>query len=298
MSQPTFFYKESGNASPLSISLSISSSLFIILFFSFFYSLLITYMPIVYFNFLIVAAYGFLVSFTSRASNTFFKIRNRKKTILITVALSILAVYFQWVSYIFVISFEDLNPTLLFEESTYFFKLLFRPDIIVTAMLDISKVGLWSLGFSNGPALNGIILWIIWLSEAAIIIFITINNYLNFENIPFSEIDNKWFKKEFIDFDFEHIAFKKKFVEELLENPSEIITSLKRGDGLRHSKISIFSSETESKSLITIDNIIVTQRGKGKKDITKVLEHCYIDNLHLSKLKGKFRTKKASIFDY
>ena len=138
----------------------------------------------------------------------------------------------------------------------------------------------------------------VWFAEAGTIIFISINNFINFNKIPFSEKDNKWFKKEFIDFDFEHIVFKKNFVEEFSINPFESISQLKRGDGIRHSKISIFKSETESKSLITIDNIIVTQRGKGKKDYTKVLEYCYLDNNFLAQLREKYKIKKATIFDY
>ncbi|TYA84077.1 hypothetical protein [Seonamhaeicola marinus] len=298
MSTLNLYYKESGIASPLSISLSILSGAIILLFCSFFYSLLIANLSFIYLNFLIVAAYGFIVCYTSRAFNMIFKIRNRKKSIVITIILALLAIYFQWISYIFIISFDELDPALLFKEWDFFFNLLIRPDIFVSTMIDISNVGLWSIGASNGTTLKGVLLWAIWLGEAAIIIYIAVKHYLNFETIPFSEKDNKWFKKELLDFDFERVVYKKSFVEELLQNPSEAILNLKRGDGLRHSKISVFSSETEPRSLITIDNIVITQRGKGKRDVTKVLEYYYIDNLHLSIIRSKFRTKTASIFDY
>lgn len=271
MNQPKLdFYKESGIATPLNIFLVIIFSLISILFLSYFYSLIITYLPIIYFNFLVVIGYGFTISFISRIFNTLFKIRNRKKTIIITIILAVFAVYFQWVSYLFIISYDDYDFFQILNDLGYFINILFRPDLVVLDIIDINKVGLWSLGSSN-LYIRGFVLWLIWLIEAGIIIFVSYNNFKIFNDIPFSEKDNKWFKKEIIDFDFEHIAFKKKFVEEFHLNPFESISQLKRGDGLRHSKISIFKSETESKSIVTIDNIVITQKGKGKKDFTKVL---------------------------
>jgi len=291
------FYKESGISNPINIGLVVICSLFSILFLSYFYTLFITYMPIVYFNFLVVIGFGLSVSIVSRIFNIVFKIRNRKRTIFITMMLAFFAIYFQWVCYLFIISFESFNILLIFENFGFFLSILFRPDVVVLNIIDISKIGLWSLGTSD-LYLKGFFLWLVWMAEAAIIIFISYNNFRHFNEVPFSEKDNKWFKKEIVDFDFEHIAFKKKFIEEFLVNPTESIFQLKRGDGLRHSKICIFKSETESKSIITIDNIIVTQRGKGKKDYTKVLEHCYLDTIYITQLKGKYKTKKASIFDY
>ena len=291
------FYKESGIAAPLNTALVIFCSLITILFFSYFYSLIINYLPIIYFNIILVIVYGFIISYVSRLFNIIFKIRNRMKSIIITIILSIFAVYFQWVSYLYIISSENFSLFMVFEDLGFFFKILFRPDLVLNNILDINKVGLWSIG-TSGIHLNGLFLWLIWLAEAAIIIYVSVKKYTTFNLIPFSEKNNKWFKKEVIDFDFEHISFKKDFVESFASNPFETISELKRGNGLRHSKITMYTSETESKNLITIDNIIVTQRGKGKKDITNVLKLCYVDSLFSSQIRTKFQTKKESIFDY
>ncbi|MFS4484094.1 hypothetical protein ACKGJY_13820 [Hyunsoonleella sp. 2307UL5-6] len=290
------YYKESGVAQPINIGLTLACAFATLLCISYFYSLIINFIPIVYLNFLIVILYGYIVSYTSRIFNTIFKIRNRNTSITITCIIAVFAVYFQWVSYLYIISMEDFNPSLIFKEFGYFFNIFFRPDLVVLEMIEINKIGLWSLyGVSY---INGLPLWLVWFAEAAIIIYVAIKSFSSFEIIPFSEKDNTWFKKEFIDFDFERITFKNKFLEAFILHPSKAILDLHRGDGLRHSKISIFSSETESKSIITIDNIIITKSGKGSKDVSSVLKHCYIDNIHLSKLRAQFRTKKASIFDY
>ncbi len=291
------FYKESGIAAPLSITLVILCSLITILFFSYFYSFLINYLPIIYFNIVLVVIYGFIISFTCRIFHVVFKIRNRKKSIIITTLLSIFGVYFQWVSYLFIISSENFSLFMVFDNLEFFFEILFRPDLVLKNIIDISKIGLWSIGTSR-INLNGIFLWLIWLVEATIIVYVSIKKFTTFNQIPFSEKDNKWFKKELIDFDFEHISFKKDFVENFASNPIESIESLKRGDGIRHSKVAMYTSETESKNIVTIDNIIITQRGKGKKDITNVLKLCYVDNLFSSQIRTKHRIKKASIFDY
>lgn len=290
------YYKESGIVNPLNLSLFLLCSFASILVLGYIYALTTTYLPFIYFNFLITVGYGFAVSFISRIFTLVFKIRNRKKTIIINLILAVFAIYAQWVSYIFILSFEDFNFNLIFENIGLFFFMFFRPDIVITSIIDINGFGLWSIG-TSGINVRGIILCLVWLAEASIIIFIAHNNFRQFNLIPFSEKDNNWYKKEFIDFDFEHIAFKKSFVEDFSSNPFESISKLKKGDGIRHSKISLYKSETESKSIITIDNIIITQRGKGKKDVTNVLKLCYLDNLHVSQLRTKFRTKKASILD-
>ncbi|GFZ80233.1 hypothetical protein GCM10011531_07780 [Aquaticitalea lipolytica] len=286
------FYQESGIANPLNISLSVTCSLIAICILSFLYSIITHYLPLVYFNFLIAIGFGISISFVSRFFNSIFKIRNRKKSIIITLVLAFIAVCFQWIWYLYIINSVEFS---FIDGITFFINMIFRPDLVIENIIIINKFGVWEM---FGTTFKGIVLWLVWLVEAAIIMFLSYNNYLHFQTIPFSEKDNKWFKKDYIDFDFEHIAFKKEFIEKFQINPSEAISELKKGDGLRHSKISVYKSDTEQKSIVTIDNIRVTERGKGKKDITTVLEPIYVDNQHLIKIRNSFKFKKASIFEF
>ena len=290
------YYKESGIANPISILLVMFCSLITILFFSYFYSLIINYLSFIYLNFIIVIIFGFIISYISRFFNIVFKIRNKKKSIIITIVLSFFALYFQWVNYLYIVSIENFSLFMVFEDLEFFFEILFRPDLVLNDIIEISKVGLWSMG-TSGATPNGVLLWLVWIAEAAAIVYISVKSFISFNLIPFSEKDNKWFKKELINFDFERIAFKKQFVENFASDPFESINQLKHGDGLRYSKIAMYTSETETKNIITIDNIIVRQRGKGKKDITNVLKLCYVDSLFSSQIRSKHLTKKASIFD-
>jgi hypothetical protein len=290
------YYNESGNYNPLGMFFYVSTSLITLLILAYIYSLIITFLPFIYLNFLIVIGFGLTISVVSRIFSLVFKIRNQKKTIIVTIILAFFSVYFQWVCYIFIVSYENFDFTYIFKDTWFFIEILIRPDLIISDIIEISKIGLWSIG-SSDLFIRGFILWIIWFIEAVAIIFLAWNNFKNFNILPFSERDNNWYKKEIIDFDFEYIAFKRNFIDEFQSKGFDSIRDLKRGDGIRHSKVTLFTSETETKNIITIDNIMFTQRGKGKKDITNVLKLCYVDSLFTSQLRTGFRTKKASILD-
>ena len=146
--------------------------------------------------------------------------------------------------------------------------------------------------------MTGLILWGIWLLEAGVIILIAHYNYRYFEIIPFSEKDNTWFKKEYINVDFKHIAIKQKFIDRMETYTSDALLQLQKKHGNRHSQTSVLRAPTKQKSLENIDKTIVTQRGKGIKDTRKVLPLTYINSHHLVLLKKVFEFKKASIFEF
>ncbi len=291
------YYKESGIASIPNVILSLICASLLLLFTSYFYSLIVNFMPFIYLNFLIVAVFGLIVSLTSKAFCIVFKIRNLKKSKIITLVLAFLAIYFQWVSYVFIISSENLGLFMIFNQFSHFMNILLNPVLLVDSIIEINSIGLWSLGFSKINITGGI-LWGVWLFEALIIIAVAYIHFSKFEIIPFSEKSRNWFKKEFIDLEFERISFTNDFLKAFQLNPSQAILNLEKGNGTRYSKISIFSAKTEPKSIITINNIIIRERGKGQKEITPVLMHCYIDTIHLKKIKENFILKKAKTFDY
>lgn len=286
------FYKESGDSNVLNLILSFIFCNFMLGVTTCFYSLFTMYFPVIYFNFIAVIALGFAIALTAKFSNRIFKIRNRKQEIIFTILLSVTTWYSQWVWSIYFLSLESFSLNL---DLIYLIKLFIRPDIIFQYIFEINSFGFWEI---FGMTIKGSILWFIWLAEAAIIIFISYNNYRNYPISPFSEFDNKWFKKEYIDIDFEYISFKQDFLDAFFENPSDAIISLKKGDGLRHSKIEIYPPDSSGKSLIAINNVMVTQRGKGKKELITVLEPFYIDHHHASALRNNFTLKKASLFEF
>lgn len=287
------YYKESGNATTLNITLSILCGLFLIGFLSMLYAMFVAYIPIVYFNILLTLGFGIAISFVSRLFNRIFKIRNRKKTLIITIILALFGAYFQWIWYLMYISSEQFQ---VFENISSFFNLLVHPNWVIESIIEINQVGVWSI--FGLPTFNGVFLWVIWISEIIIIVYMAYHNYANFETIPFSEQENQWYKKEYIDAEFEYIAYKQKFIDEFQISPYETIKKLAKGNGLRHSRVSIYKTKTESKYLFAINNVIVTQQGKGKEDIKVVLNPCFINKLSINKIKNDYRIKKSSHFEF
>ena len=284
------YYKESGIAPLVNILFCFIISCFVIIPISYFYSLLIEFMPFIYFNLIIVILYGYTISLIVNMFSRFFKIRNKKKTIALTLLVGLIAIYEQWISYLYIITSEDV--TLSFDIKTHFGMLL-RPDYLFFEILELNKFGAWEL-FSI--LFKGSTLWLIWFLEILMTLIASYFGILNIKNPPFSENDNKWYKKHTLNSDFEPIILKKKFIEEYQKNPFIAICSLGKSNFTRYSKIYIYSSESETRNLISIENVLVTENGSGKKEYNEILAPHYIDNNYMIQLRQKFKLKKLSIF--
>ena len=286
------FYQESGVANPINLFLTFICTSIIIIPISYFYSLIITYFPLIYFNVVLVVVYGYIIALLSNIFAKVFKIRNKKKTLIITLLSALFAFYCQWVSYLYIILNE--NVTIFFEPNLYF-KMFSLPFQNLQNILAINEFGSWEI-FST--VFKGNILWVIWILEFSIILATSYFGFLKMSVNPFSEIDNKWYKKEVFNFDFEAIKLRKDFIKNYQENPFEAINNLESGNGIRYSNIYIYSSKSKNKILLSIDNIMVTERGKGKKDIEEILAPNYIDSNIAIQLKNKFKIKKSTFFDF
>jgi diaminopimelate epimerase len=73
---------------------------------------------------------------------------------------------------------------------------------------------------------------------------------------------------------------------------------LELGNGTRFSNSYLYTSKTESKSLISIENVMVTERGKGKKEVEEIVAPNYVDVNYILQLKAKFKIRKSSFFDF
>jgi hypothetical protein len=286
------YYTESGIAPLINIFFCFVISCVVIVPISYFYSLLITYMPFIYLNLVIVILYGYTISLIVNTFSRFFKIRNKKKTIALTLLVGLVAIYEQWISYLYIITSEDV--TLFFDIKTYFGMLL-RPDYLFFEIIELNKFGAWEL-FSI--LFKGSTLWIIWVLEILMTLFASYFGIINTKNPPFSENDNNWYKKHTLDSDFEPIKLKNNFIEEYEKNPFIAICSLGKSDFTRYSKIYIYSSASETRNLISIENVLVTEKGSGKKEFNEILAPHYIDNNYMIQLKQNFRLKKSSFFDF
>lgn len=285
-------YQESGNFSPINLILANLGTLLLIIPISYFYSLFIAYFPLIYFNIIAVVLYGYLIALINDAFHKAFKIRNKKITTIYSIATAIFAYYAQWVSYFYVISIE--NVTLFFEPGL-FFSIFLKPLLIIENIFMLNKLGSWEM-FS--VTFKGGILSLIWILEFLIILLSCYFGLSKIKIRPFSENDNNWYKKETFDFHFEPIRLRKDFMKDYLNNPFDAINNLEKGNLFRYSKIYIYHSNSETKSLIGIDNVTETERGKGKKEYEEIIAPNYIDNIYTVQLKQKFKIKKRGFFDF
>jgi hypothetical protein len=236
--------------------------------------------------------YGYVVALLSVLFGKIFKLRNKKKTLIITLLTALFAFYCQWISYLYIISSEDVS---LFFDPHLYFKLFVIPFDFFEDIVFLNAVGTWEV-FST--VFKGNVLWLIWLLELFIIMASAYFGFSNIKTAPFSEIDNKWYKKEIFDSNFETIKLRKNFIEAYKKDPFTAISSLEPGNGIRYANIYIHSSKNKNKVLLSIENVIITERGKGKKDIEEILAPNFIDSTNYMQLKNNYKIKKSSFLDF
>lgn len=286
------YYKESGIALPINLGLSILISSLLIIPFSYLYSLAITFLPFIYFNIVIVVVYGYVIAFISNFINSLLKIRNRKKSIIAVLIVALISIYSQWVSYIYILFSEQVD---LFFNIDIYLDFFINPILLVKDIIMLNELGSWemfSIIFKGTPLL------LIWVSEILITLFSTYFVMVYLKPKPFSETDNNWFKKNVFEMEFDAIKLRKDFIKEYTENPFEAINNLGSGNGIRYSKINIYTSKSENKNLLSIDNVMITERGEGKKNIEEIIAPHYVDSNYIVQLKQKFKVKKKSAFDF
>lgn len=98
-------YKESGIAPPINLVVFFLIGLCSMFLLGFLYSCLITFIPFIYFNVVVLIGFGYIIGYTSRYLNITFKIRNKTASMIMTGVLALFATYFQWVFYIYLISY-------------------------------------------------------------------------------------------------------------------------------------------------------------------------------------------------
>lgn len=261
-------YTESGIAPPLNILgiliLAVAGSFVL----GFLYNILIRFISFIYINVLVVFAFGYVLAYMSRGLNILFKIRSKTKAMFITAAIAILAVYIQWACFVYIFFVEDLSPIQDFKSIV---NIIIHPELLVQLMPEINEFGTWTV---SKTSINGGILWWLWLGEALLLIAIPLRLYMQFEIMPFSEADNRWYKKNRIDKDFEYIHLRRDFLELFAKSPVEGLNSLGKHDYSRYSRFYIYSDKNMRSFLIEIENVKLDH--KGRKDYSEILPPSHI----------------------
>lgn len=240
-------------------------------FFAFVYGVLIGLSPLVYINFFITCGFAIVLAVGVRIISRLIKNTTAKINLLMGVAVGFFGLYFSWVAYF--LYFLDSNR--VFENYFQDFLLLTEPVVLIENMIAANEYGMWSI---FGVPFKGTILWLIWLLEAGIIVFISTVAAMKTKTMPYSSKQKAWYKKYLLYKDFASIAMQDDFCNALAENCENVIENLKLGKMNHFSRISVYYLEGEIQQYISVEN--VTRDAEGKKENA-------VDVIHLMAIKTK-----------
>lgn len=278
-------YQESGNYNTLGLIGAFVVILFIAAGLGYFYSLFIYFIPIIYFNVLITVALGIAIGLISRLLFRLTHNRNKMSRYALTILFGLLVYYFHWVAYILLayqegyVSFGEYIPKL---------NLILSPSWFFGVISEINTIGLWAM--FGGFVVNGIVLTIVWIIEAAIIFGASILLVSKSNLEPYSELNKKWYPKFTLNTDFESIPSVNSFLPKLEKSPVEAIKSLEKSAILRIGKVHVYYIKGEMHQYLTLENIYLDD--KGKKETELIIENFRIDEITARQMLDEFNHKR------
>lgn len=231
---------------------------------AFIYSIAVSYIPIIYFNALMTAALGLVIGYSTYFISRIFLIRNNRIRFVIAISIAIWAIIFQWYVHLFVITRGINSIQNIFNEGPFLFD--FKNLKIIFSRLYIH--GSWA---AFGFPVSGLYLLSIWLVEALIILGSPILILLNNPIPPFSEKLNKWYSKITLSQDFAYISAINSFINELRNSKGQNLFHYPKGDGNRHSLITIYYVKHEPQAFLCADNIYITKGQGSNKDVDPIV---------------------------
>jgi len=240
----TDFYQPSGKFSPLAIVYFIIACLTVFPLLGLIYAYAIWYIPIPYINILLTAGFGFAIGYIiNRFVVKLGKVRNTKLAFFLGILGSLIALYFHWAIWVDLVinagesyGTEDIGVVASNINIFQTIALAFSPGALFQLIAEINKFGTWGL---SGGAVNGIMLTIIWLIEAAIVVIMTITRASENASKPFCEENQKWFEEKTLP--ALHPV-----------NPTEIVQHLSSGNTAFFTELATVNPETTSHSVFTL----------------------------------------------
>ncbi len=154
---------------------------------AFIYSYVILYIPVIgYFTVLLSLAFGAIVGKTAGAALRWTKVRNTGLAVLVTFLVACGSLYVSWAAWIYaLLRRAEAQVTLL--------SLILRPYFLWAVIRKVNQVGAWTL---SGSTPTGIVLWVLWALEAAVIVgvAVVVARSLILAD-PFCESCEAWCKK-------------------------------------------------------------------------------------------------------
>ncbi len=268
MESTALYYQESGKTNPLGISLALMAGLAAASVLGFVYAYATFYIPIIYFNFLLTYFFGFSIGYAVGKVGSLGKVRNGRMLLLTAIGLGVIGVYFAWVFWIAAASEGGLWS--------------FNLSTVWLFVQLIAMEGAWSI-FGFTP--TGGTLYLVWLAEAAIILFGVVTAVsAGRGSKPYCESCDQWLSAKHLTERVKGIANPIGFRKEMESKNYEALKNLPEADPAARNRTSVqlmSCSGCNNQHYLTIDKIerSVDSDGKVKEETTRVLENLKLDRL-------------------
>lgn len=280
----------SGNFTLAGLTIAVGLSAVITTLAAYLYALLVTFIPFIYLNALITGTFGLIIGYTVVYTSRISLIRNGKVRFSIGLIFSFVGVFVQWMVYLFfwVTGKIPLQETI--QEGLF----ILDPVVLKNLLLDLYTYGSWSI---FGITVNGVFLLLIWIAEAVIIIGAPLLILLKHPISPFSEKLTRWYPKKILAQDFAYVSGINSYIKELRDSNASNLLHYPKGDGHRHSRVSLYYIDQEERAYLSADNIYITSGDKGSKDIDPIVRFVAIPNQVAKQLLDKYGVREWSYED-
>lgn len=285
------YYKPSGKFNPLAFLYFIGIALIILPLLGLLYAYAIWYIPFIYINFIIAAAFGFTIAFAiSYGVVKFGKVRNVPLTIGLSILAGLIALYFHWAVWVDLAinagesyGTSRIGITVSNIKLIQTFNLALDPATLFDIIGEINKYGTWGI---RSATISGTFLSIIWIVEALIIIIVATLIPISFAYAPFCELGNEWFKEKELPA-FYYIKNRPELIKDLETANPEVFKNLIRTDNIEdsHSVFSLYSSK-HNENYLSITNKLasINKKDELEFDDDEFIEYIYLNNELTQKL--------------
>ncbi len=287
MENENLFYQESETLNVPGIIIAFFSILIFTFFLGYCYSMLIIFIPLIYFNFFITVglgmALGILVKLLIRLTHQ----RSKNSRIALAVLAGFFASLFQWIAFIL---YAFLGEVPSFSAYLSNFGTFIQPTNFITSIAEINQAGMWSI---FGIDFSGSLLAIVWIFELGIIIAIPIMAILKSKVIPYSESQKKWYEKYVLSRDFEIMHSAHHILEPLKKDALKALNDFNEGSGLKHTKLYLYYLENEQNHYLDFERVYYESGGQGKKNTAIILDNFRINNQAAKMILNQFKHRKV-----
>jgi len=252
-------YQLEGKSNPVNLAITVGVVAVLSMFLGWLYNLIFAApFMLIYFNFIVSIVLGFTIAISLQILSKLLKIRERKTRLILVLLMLLIFLYSHWIAYVLQLAYGTI-PSI-----SEFLNYWIYPQNFFATIVDINTNGTWSFGSSNIPV-RGVVLTLIWITEAFIIFFLAINYTLKFPENPFSEKQNKWYPKLTLDFHFNSFYSEDLFLKTLKENGIDLILNSDKGLAYKYAEVSVFHLPHENHQYLSINNIFIEVKNKSKK---------------------------------